>query len=94
MKRTVLALAIIAISFPSILGDAADLGAWPSGGSTATNGSNGSGITTGPGAPTSAAHAGGGIQSDTSTHNLNNRLDCVKAGGEWRFFVKQCDVRG
>jgi len=73
----------MAISFSSVLGSAADLGAWPNGGSIGIGT-----ITAGPGTPASPAHptAGSAIP--------NNRLDCAKAGGDWRYFGQKCDIGG
>ena len=59
----------MAISFSSVLGSAADLGAWPT--------------------PESGVRTS---QSDKSTNgHYNTRVDCVKAGGDWRYFTKTCD---
>lgn len=72
MKRSAVALAIMAISVSSALGSAADLGAWP---------------TPEPGVRTN--------QSDKSAkRHYNTRVDCVRAGGDWRYLTQTCDLRG
>jgi hypothetical protein len=83
MHRIAAALAIMAISFPSVLGSAAELGVWPSSKSVAMSTSGSS--PEGEGAPTRSAHP-------AAASAINNRVDCMKAGGDWRFFAHTCDL--